>query len=226
MKYCLQLSLCVFFLIGCSSIQNLNTESEFIPCSQNEVRLEARSNELQAIMKRDQEDRIDWEQKTFEQMSEVAIRDEIRRKRVGEIFAEGCFSKPQDYVAAALVYQHGDTSDHFFQSFIWSRRAVELGDLRQKRMMALALDRYLVSIGYKQLFGSQAFKENFKSTTCFCFQQIEKTFPDKIRKDYTNKTLSEVFTWLNELNSGKNCPKQECERALKDSPKGTVPGFW
>ncbi len=121
-------------------------------------------------------------------MIEVQKRDETRRKRVGEIFGEGCFSTSEDYAAAALVYQHGDTPDHFFQTYIWSKRAV-------------------VNTGHKQLFGSQAMRPGPTESTCWCLDQIEKTFPDKRRK-------------------GKTCPNIECEAKLKPSPKGTVPGFW
>jgi hypothetical protein len=39
-------------------------------------------------------------------MQEMVKNDVLRRKRVGEIFGEGCFSKAQDFAAAALVYQH------------------------------------------------------------------------------------------------------------------------
>ena len=159
-------------------------------------------------------------------MTEVARRDVVRRQRIGEIFGEGCFSKAEDYAAAALVYQHGDVPDHFYQTFLWSKRAVELGDENQKRMMALGIDRYLVNIGQKQLFGSQATLPDFKPETCWCLQKIEQSFPDKRRKEIAGKSLSEAFLWLKELNQGKTCQSLECAAELKPSPKGTVPGFW
>ena len=59
------------------------------------------------------------------------------------------FKLAHDYSAAALVNQHGDVPDHFFQTFIWSKRAVELGDLTQKHTTALGLNRHLVNIGPK-----------------------------------------------------------------------------
>ena len=56
--------------------------------------------------------------------------DLIRRKRVGEIFGEGCFKTAKDYSAASLIFQHGDTPDHYYQA-LWANRAVELGDISQ-----------------------------------------------------------------------------------------------
>ncbi len=159
-------------------------------------------------------------------MAKVVKRDTIRRRRVGEIFGEGCFQTAKDFAAAAIVFQHGIVSEHFFQAFIWTQRAVELGDSSQKRLMALALDRYLVTIGHKQLFASQAIKPDFKPETCWCLQPIEESFPDERRKEISGKSRDEAYDWLKELNAGNFCPIQECKTELKPSPQGTVPGFW
>src|ERR1700723_3309302 len=74
-------------------------------CREDQERQKSRSEELQRIVTEDQKDRlarpIDW--------NIVYPRDVVRIKRVGEIFAEGCFVTGQDYAAAALVFQHGDS---------------------------------------------------------------------------------------------------------------------
>lgn len=218
-----------FSLLSCSSTKSFATENSqtYQPCQSDKVRLEKRSDELAAIVKADQDDRKDWNSKTPEEMQEVANRDLLRRKRVGEIFGEGCFSKAKDFAAAALVYQHGDSPDHFFQAFIWAKRAVDLGDKSQKRLMALAIDRYLVNIGHKQLFASQASKPDMSPETCWCLQKIEPSFSDKQRKKISGKSLSEAFAWLKSLNqNNSSCPNIECERDLRPSPKGMIPGFW
>ncbi len=139
-KFCL-LSFTLFTVIGCASASYAEQADSHMPCQADKARLEIRSKELTAIVQADQDDRKNWERKTEGEMIEIAKRDVVRRKRVGEIFGEGCFSKSSDYYAAALVYQHGDTPDHFFQTFVWSKRAVELGDPSQKRLMALGIDR-------------------------------------------------------------------------------------
>jgi hypothetical protein len=212
----------VFFISSCTSAQTGN----YVSCSQDPERLETRSKELSQIVKADQNDREDFQSKTPEEMQEMVKHDVARRKRVGEIFGEGCFSKAQDYAAAALVYQHGDVPEHFFQTFMWAKRAVELGDLTQQRMMALGIDRYLVNIGKKQLFGSQATKDGLTAEACWCLQQVEESFPDDIRKNQTGKNLQEALEWVQDLNTGKSCPNQQCTKELKPSQKGTVPGFW
>lgn len=207
-------------------ISGIFTSPAFQACVDDKPRLEARSKELSSIVQADQDERKDWNQKSFKEMMIATNRDSLRRQRIGEIFGEGCFSTASDFSAAALVYQHGCVPEHFFQTYIWAKRAVELGDVKQKRLMALGLDRYLVNTGHKQLFGSQATKPDLNPGTCWCIQQVEKTFPDNLKKEYADKNLAETFTWLKELNAGNNCPIKECDVQLKSSPKGSIPGFW
>ena len=149
-----------------------------------------------------------------------------RRQRVGEIFGEGCFKTPSDYAAAALVYQHGDQPDHYFQTYIWSKRAVELGDVSQKRMMALGVDRFLVNTGKRQLFASQASRP-FDSK-CWCLQPVESTFTDEKRKEFNAKSVKEALQWIDSMNAGTGCPAaSECINSnLAPTPPGSVPGIW
>jgi hypothetical protein len=198
--------------------------SKWVPCREDRSRSESRSKELREIAKDDQEDRQDWEKKSPDQIFKIAKRDEKRRKEVAEIFAEGCLVKAEDFAAAALVFQHGDTAEHFFQAYAWAKRAVELGDAKQKSLIATAVDRYLINSGRKQLFATQASRR--ESDSCWCLEPTEPGFPDSVRKDYGGRPLSGSFDWLKGLNAGKNCPIQECSTVLKPSPRGTVPGLW
>src|SRR5262245_18012013 len=104
---------------GCANVPQARRDtSAFKSCQEDHTRQAQRSQELRRLAKEDQDDRqgpydaIDW--------PKVLVRDENRRKRVGEIFAEGCFQTAADYSAAALIYQHGNVPDHFFQAFLWS----------------------------------------------------------------------------------------------------------
>jgi hypothetical protein len=192
----------------------------YVSCDQDHTKQALRSKELQKIAEEDQADR-----KTLPLSPGVSARDRARRKRVGEIFGEGCLNTLPDYVASALVFQHGDRPDHFFQTFLWSKRAVELGDSSQKQMMGWGIDRYLVHTGHKQLFGSQVTKD--ESNPCWCMEPVEKSFPDSMRIAYQLHPLEEVFTGIDKMNAGAACPHGvQCKREVQDSPAGTVPGFW
>lgn len=187
----------------------------------------ARSKELKNLLEADQTDRkISGDKLTKQQIEAIVQRDLKRRIRVGEIFAEGCLKTTDDYAAAAMIYQHGEVPDHYFQAFIWSHRGVMLGDKKQKRLMALAIDRYLLSIGKKQLFGSQASASDVTGW-CACMEPVEPTFPPTMRQQYLGQTLSDKYAEIAAFNKGKkNCKYRDCPNPLKPSPKGSVPGFW
>jgi len=191
----------------------------YLPCDKDAAKQTARSRELQEIYAADQADRKPPSPPDFQE------RDRKRRARVGEIFGEGCLTSPADYLAAAIVFQHGDRPDHFFQTFIFSMRGAQAGDTKQKRNMALGIDRYLVNTNHRQLFASQAFKQN--SEPCFCMEPIETTFPDSLRREYMGVGIKDQLAWVDSLNKGTTCgaPK-ECDHKLAPSPKGTVPGLW
>ncbi len=188
-----------------------------------------RSEELQRIREADQADRA-WQSKgeqpnqsTLETMSK---NDLVRRKRVGEIFDEGCLKSAADYEAAFIVYQHGNTPDQYFQAFLWSKQALALGDTQVKGEVAMAVDRYLVSIGHKQLFGTQASQKVIGG--CWCIHPVEDSFPQTFRDEYRGGGNSAYtgLAYLKILNAKGDCPAAYCSSSLQPTPKGTVPGFW
>ena len=167
------------------------------------------SAELTKIVRADQDARgnfMNLSQKDLLQMRE----DDIHRREMVRVLADqNCFESKQDYSNAALVFQHGDKPEDFFQSFQWSKKA---GD---KSLMALSLDRYLVSKGMKQLFGSQANKGH--DSKCWCLEQTEMNFSDTKRKVFTGKTLADQINWMKSMNQGSECPRVYCSRELSPS---------
>jgi hypothetical protein len=121
-----------------------------MPCADPKVQND-RSVELQRISGADQLDRR-WQikgiQPTQKLLEKMARNDLERRKRVGEILGEGCFKSADDYAAAFIVYQHGNTSDQYLQAFLWSKQALTMGKSHMKGDVAMAVDRYLVSTGH------------------------------------------------------------------------------
>jgi hypothetical protein len=198
--------------------------AEFVTCEADEARRKLRSEELQRIVAEDQADRkpasggIDW--------NVVTARDEARRKRVGEIFGEGCFSEARDYLAAALVFQHGNVPEHFFQTYLWARKARDLGGGKQARgLAAMGIDRYLINTSQRQIFGTQ-----FSMTTerCLCLEEVEETFPENLRVEEGNMPLEMALSFQSSRNKDKPACEavRYCPRKLKPTPKGTVPGLW
>jgi hypothetical protein len=213
------LTACFLAFTGCAHASSALNEG----CDSNPSLQNKKSAELLEIVHEDQADRsvpydqIDWTQ--------VNPRDLKRRTKVAAIFAEGCLKSAADYASAALIFQHGTTADHFYQTFIWANDAVKLGDSTQRWMVAAGLDRYLVKISQKQLFGTQLSKDAFGN---FCIQPVEPSFPDTIRIQYIKINLEDsIVNTLKGIGSTQLAQDiKDCNPELKPSPKGTVPGFW
>lgn len=202
----------------------------FIPC-ESEPKIQAeRSKELQQLLSQDQSDyRAELDKHPerpldIKKMIQMAVNDLKRRKRVGEILAEGCFKSASDYSAAAMIYQHGNAPDHFFQAFIWALKAVTLGDSTAKELVALTVDRYLIKSGHKQIFGNQL--EKIENRTCLCMAPVEESFPDSKRSEYLGRDLADQIAHLKEKTGNNLCRPLYCPVDLKPSPAGTLIGFW
>jgi hypothetical protein len=226
----------LLILLGILVVTQVNGETSVaigMPCANAKIQAR-RSAELQRIRAADQADRA-WQtsgangspQPTLAGVEKMSRNDLQRRKRVGEILGEGCFKSADDYEAAFVVYQHGNTSDQYFQAFLWSQQALKLGNTKVKPGVALAIDRYLVSIGHKELFGTQAFAADL-GHGCWCIQPVEDSFPDSRRSEYRGgaDTAYTGLSYLRILNQGTNCPTSYCNTNLLPSPEGSVPGFW
>ena len=212
-------------LIVCTlaTINFAHATTEKKTCTSNPQLQKKKSAELQRIAQEDQADRsvpvdsTDWDK--------VDARDLERRIQVATIFAEGCLKEASDYTAAALVFQHSDSTDHFYQTFLWAKKAVDLGAESQRWLTAAGLDRYLVKTGQKQLFGTQFYK-NFGGL--WCIEPVEKTFPETRRFEFLKMNLHDsIAIFLNYMKSTQ-LPNdiQDCAHIFKSSPAGTVPGFW
>lgn len=185
---------------------------------------EERSKELTALAAADQQDRVNFGSLSEGQIKKVMLSDLTRRMRVGELFGDGCLISAADYMHAAIIYQHGNLPDHYFQAFTWAKRGGELGDSGGKYLAAMAIDRYLVSIGKKQLFGSQFSKKKI-TDPCVCMEPVEPTFSEKMRQEYTSMTLGDRYARMDAFNA-PNCPHVECDHNLVATPKGSIVGFW
>tara|TARA_R110000868_G_scaffold133782_1_gene345513 strand:- start:524 stop:1228 length:705 start_codon:yes stop_codon:yes gene_type:complete len=200
-----------------------------LSCSNNPALQKIKSDELLVLVKQDQDDRKNMGNMTPDQILKLAKDDLARREKVGAIFAAGCLNSSADYNGAALIYQHGDVPDHYYQAYIWANKAGEIDKSPFNSLAALAADRYLISIGKKQLFGSQLYNSNILNPeTCFCMQPVEPSYPDSERIKYSGHSLSQSYEMLTSLNQGKSCMNQpvDCETGLKPSLRGSVPGLW
>lgn len=108
------------------------------------------NQELLTIVEADQQDR--HSQGLPEDIRE---RDRARRQRVREIVAEGGLTNSDDFLAAALVFQHGEALEDFQQAHQLALRSKELGHPLGAWLSAVAMDRYLNRQGKPVKYGSQ-----------------------------------------------------------------------
>ncbi len=105
---------------------------------------------LQTLYQQDQADRqaTTWSSATDQ-------RDAQRRQTVHELLAAGQVRTGPDHYHAAMVMQHGSDSTDFRLAHQLARRAEALGEPRGRWLAAAALDRYLLSVGQPQRYGTQ-----------------------------------------------------------------------
>jgi hypothetical protein len=111
------------------------------------------SEELRTLRDADQADRKFTKLPPPEELAAIAARDKSRRQRVTELLADDKLVTPEDFDNAALIFQHGETSEDYLTAHELAIIAVMLG--RFNSLPALAEDRFLEKIGQKQRFGTQ-----------------------------------------------------------------------
>jgi len=112
------------------------------------------------MLKQDQEERDpgkgNWDEKFWKKLNE---RDRKRRAKVKKIISEGSLTEGIDFYGAAMIFQHGETTSDYKMARDLAKQAMEMGLDKAKWLYAATTDRYLVSKGKKQKFGTQ-FQEN------------------------------------------------------------------
>lgn len=111
--------------------------------------------ELCRLADEDQKDReapIDWARTT--------ARDAQRRQALLAILRSATLKTSGDYFHAALVMQHGETWEDYAAAHLLATRALQLApaDPNVQRMVAASWDRMMHSMGKKQWFGTNTFR--------------------------------------------------------------------
>ena len=109
------------------------------------------SDRMRTIFSEDQEARtkesIDWETLSRE--------DTERRVEVMGYLNKGQLTTGNDMYYAAFIFQHGNCPEHYQLANQLADKAIKLGYRDARWIYAATLDRYLLSTGKKQKFGTQ-----------------------------------------------------------------------
>lgn len=131
------------------------------------------NNKLYQYYLEDQQDRagdIDW--------SIVGPRDEARKANVLKILEEQNDLVAEDFHHAALILQHGDFPEDYQKANECAAKAVEMGDESSRWLFAASWDRWQLSMGKPQRYGTQFIEEDGEWKLAL---PIEADFPDEER---------------------------------------------
>ncbi len=151
------------------------------------------NQELKALYDEDINERnnIDWDNASPSQIADLRKKDRERRKKVFTLINEGRIESAQDYHHAALIFQHGESTNDYKKAHEFAKKALELGDESAKWLFAATLDRYLISMGRPQRYGTQ-FKLNNKGEWELC-EPIDPSVTDEERAKYNVPPLSQAL---------------------------------
>jgi hypothetical protein len=239
MKQSLRVRLCVILLAGalaagCNSASKLNSPAPQIdkPLFKIDTQEDAAcptARQIEVSRLLEEAKAADQAERTGRGTGFTEENDLERRKQVALMFAEGCITTGADYFNAALIYQHGTTADHFYQTYLWSRQAEALGNQGAKGLTPMAIDRYLMRRGFKQIFASQMvndgyYKKGGDATGVWCVWPNIPITQDGPFLAYSANPMSvqiERVTRMNKGTGGQSCPID-----APDPPKGLFPGIW
>ena len=166
------------------------------------------NDEVAALYVEDQADRqppagksIDWKI--------VQPRDQARQKRVMELYAAGELKTGKDYYHAGMILQHGDKPEDYLlchelcvAAVFKAGRSERASWLPSARWLAAASeDRFLLSIGRAQRFGTQFSGEG--ENPHWTLDKMESGVTDELRKAWSVPTLAQAKEREAEMNAKK-----------------------
>jgi len=163
------------------------------------------NQELAQLFSEDQGDRkpkdakpIDWQV--------VGPRDEARRKRVMELYLAGGLKTGRDYFHAGMILQHGPRpEDHLLCHELCVAAVFKSGGTEKagwvssaKQLAAASEDRFLLSIGRAQRFGTQFGAQG--PNLPWRLDKMEEGVTDELRKAWDVPLLAKAKEHETELN--------------------------
>ncbi len=172
--------------------------------------------EVKRLHDEDQADRkafkIDW--------SVVDQRDRARGAHVKELYETNQLKTGNDYYSAALILQHATTAEDHLLAHELCVVAVSRGIQKAKWLAAASEDRFLMTIGRPQRFGTQ-----FQSVAGGPVQlyEIEAGVTDELRRLMDVRALQEAKEEIEEITERHSLtPEQRLEKwegRAKENPK-------
>ncbi len=160
-------------------------------------------DELNILYNEDQKDRREklWRINP-ELMSE---RDSHRLERVLNLVNNDGLKKPEDFLHAAMILQHGSETYHYELAHKLAQNAAaqgyipEIGEVDPLWLAAAAKDRALMSQGKPQLYGTQS-RKDAKDGLWYLYE-VDPNITDEERAKFHVEPLSEAQKRVKDLNA-------------------------
>jgi hypothetical protein len=131
----------------------------FTPATAHGQNASANDNiETAALFKADQSVRENLKPEQFkdrEFITRMIEGDHARRERTKILLKGGKLKTANDFYHAAFIFQHGDTPDDYLLAHTLALASAAKGSKDASWIAAATLDRYLQTIGQKQIYGTQ-----------------------------------------------------------------------
>jgi hypothetical protein len=151
------------------------------------------NKELQLLYQQDQADRFNIQKLMPE---ETVQRDRIRLQRVEELRASEALQVPEDYFHAAMIFQHGETLEQYWQAYELAKKGAESGLLSCRWLVAAAYDRWLMKLGKPQMYGTQFISRG----GLWILYEIDPTTTDAQRAEWNVPPLAQTLQLVEEMN--------------------------
>lgn len=140
---------------------------------------------------------------------------DARRAEIRKLLEEGKITSGEDFSDAALIFQHGQTSEDFLFAHVLAVEALIRGGSADKWIAAATLDRYLQAVNRPQVFGTQYPADKDARNTpkpqvdprVLNVQRTQqpydaKLLPDSVRQDFCVPDVSQQEKNLAIFNTG------------------------
>ena len=116
--------------------------------------------------------------------------DAVREARVKEIIKAGSLDSGADYFHAAMILQHASKPEDYLLAHELCIVAIGKGEERAKWLAAATEDRFLVTIGRPQRFGTQ-YRSGGQNRP-LKLDPVDETMTDLLRKQFNAPSLAEA----------------------------------
>jgi len=147
--------------------------------------------ECQTYWYRDPEE---WRSRKF--IKELREIEKQARKEVSQMLNQKKLRTPDDFYRAAWFFHHGNTIRSHALAVTLAAVSYHLGEPWGKSFYATAIDRFLISVGHCQYFGTQLDKEQGKWVIAPCNKKVT----DQERKEYLGESLEGIKRGIEKLN--------------------------